>query len=440
MKRFIEEKLLDWKNRKNRKPLLINGIRQVGKTWSVKDFGENYFDDFLYVNFDIEPGYSDIFKRSKDPKKILFELSILFERKIDPGTTLIFFDEIQGSNDALNALKYFYEGEEEYYIIGAGSYLGITLSKGASFPVGKVEMIELKPLTYKEFLMASGQDMLVEYINSIERIEPISEPIFNKLNNYLREYYLVGGMPEGVKIWAETRDFGQLENIQENIINAYFRDFSKYPPSSIVPKIAGIWDSIVSQLSRENRKFKYSGIHKNARAREYENALEWLISGNYLSKVTMIDKYQLPLKGYEDTNFFKVYMPDTGILRKMSDYPVSSLLELRQDENIPFKGAMAENYVLQELNAVYTKGIYYWAKNNYEMDFVIQLNGQVLPIEVKAGQNVKSKNMTKILESLDKGVRISMKNLTFDGRLINIPLVLTSELIRLVDITVKGFQ
>ena len=285
MKRFIEEKLLDWKNRKNRKPLLINGIRQVGKTWSVKDFGENYFDDFLYVNFDIEPGYSDIFKRSKDPKKILFELSILFERKIDPGTTLIFFDEIQGSNDALNALKYFYEGEEEYYIIGAGSYLGITLSKGASFPVGKVEMIELKPLTYKEFLMASGQDMLVEYINSIERIEPISEPIFNKLNNYLREYYLVGGMPEGVKIWAETRDFGQLENIQENIINAYFRDFSKYPPSSMVPKIVAIWDSIVSQLSRENKKFKYSDIKRSARAREYENALEWLISGNYRSSL-----------------------------------------------------------------------------------------------------------------------------------------------------------
>lgn len=434
MKRFIEEKLLEWKNRKNRKPLLINGIRQVGKTWSVKNFGENHFDNFLYMNFDIEPGYSDIFKRSKDPKKILFELSILFERKIDPGTTLIFFDEIQGSNDALNALKYFYESEEEYFIIGAGSYLGITLSRGASFPVGKVEMVELKPLTYKEFLMASGQNMLVEYIDSLDSIEPISEPIFYKLNNYLREYYLVGGMPEGVKIWTKTRDYKQLEKIQENIINAYFRDFSKYPPSSTVPKIAGIWDSIVSQLSRENRKFKYSEIHKNARAREYENTLEWLISGNYLSKVTMIDKYQLPLKGYESTKHFKVYMPDTGILRKMSEFPVSSLLEIKQDDNIPFKGAIAENYVLQELNAVYTKGIYYWAKNNYEMDFVIQLDDQILPIEVKAGKNVKSKSMTKILESLDKGVIISMRNLTFDGKLLNIPLVLTSELTRLVDL------
>ena len=434
MKRFIEEKLLDWKNRKKRKPLLINGIRQVGKTYSIKDFGENHFNSFLYINFDLEPGYSDIFKSSKDPEKILFELSILFERKIDPENTLIFLDEIQGCNEALNALKYFCEAQEEYYIIGAGSYLGITLSKGASFPVGKVELIELKPMTYKEFLMASGQNMLVEYIESIDRIKPIAEPIFSKLNNYLREYYLVGGMPEAVKTWLETKDYKQLENVQENIINAYFRDFSKYPPSLMVPKIAAIWDSIVSQLSRENRKFKYSNINKSARAREYENALEWLIAGNYLSKVPIIDKFQLPLKGYENTKHFKIYMPDTGLLRKMSDYPITSLLKIKQDENIPFKGAMAENYVLQELNATYTKAVYYWAKNNYEIDFVIQINELILPIEVKAGQNVKSKSMTKVLENLNKGVRISMRNLAFDGKLINIPLVLVSELDRLINI------
>ncbi|MCK5671864.1 MAG: ATP-binding protein, partial [Spirochaetales bacterium] len=335
MKRYIEEKLLDWKNRKNRKPILINGIRQVGKTYSIKKFGENQFNNFLYINFDLDPDYSDIFKRSKDPEKILFELSILFERKIDPENTLIFLDEIQGCNEALNALKYFCEAQEEYYIIGAGSYLGITLSKGASFPVGKVELIELKPMTYKEFLMASGQNMLVEYIESIDRIKPIAEPIFSKLNNYLREYYLVGGMPEAVKTWLETKDYKQLENVQENIINAYFRDFSKYPPSLMVPKIAAIWDSIISQLSRENRKFKYSNINKSARAREYENALEWLIAGNNLSKVPIIDKFQLPLKGYENTKHFKIYMPDTGLLRKMSDYPITSLLKIKQDENIP---------------------------------------------------------------------------------------------------------
>jgi len=434
MKRFIEEKLLDWKNQESRKPLLLNGIRQVGKTWSIKYFGENYFDNFLYVNFDLEPGYGDIFKRSKNPEKILFELSILFEQKIDPKTTLIFFDEIQISNEALNSLKYFCEASEDYYIIGAGSYLGITLSRGASFPVGKVEMIELKPMTFKEFLLASGQGMLVDYIESIDRIEPISEPIFARLNDYLREYYLAGGMPEAVKIWSDTRDYKQLEKVQENIINAYFRDFSKYPPSNMVPKIVGIWDSVVSQVSRENRKFKYSEINKGARAREYKNALEWLTTGNYLSKVTMVNKYELPLKGYENIKHFKVYMPDTGLLRKMSDYPVSSLLGISEDENIPFKGALAENYVLQELNAAYTRTAYYWAKNNYEMDFVIQMDNYVLPIEVKAGQNVKSRSMAKVLESLDKGVRVSMRNLKYDGKILNVPLVLTSELVRLVGI------
>ncbi len=434
MKRLIEEKLLDWKNQKKRKPLLINGIRQVGKTYSIKYFGENQFNNFLYINFDLDPDYSDIFKKSKDPKKILFELSILFEKKIDPVNTLIFLDEIQGCNEALNTLKYFCEAKEEYYIIGAGSYLGITLSKGASFPVGKVELIELKPMTYKELLLASGQNMLVEYIESIDRIKPITEPIFSKLNDYLKEYFLVGGMPEAVKTWVETRDYKRLENVQENIINAYFRDFSKYPPGLMVPKITAIWDSIVSQLSRENRKFKYSNINKSARAREYENALEWLIAGNYLSKVTITDKYLLPLKGYENIKHFKIYMPDTGLLRAMSDYPVSSLLKNKQEDNIPFKGAMAENYVLQELNAASTKAVYYWAKNNYEIDFIIQRNDRILPIEVKAGQNVKSKSMTKILEDLNRGVRISMRNLTFDGKLINIPLVLVSELERLIEI------
>lgn len=433
MKRFIEEKLLEWKNNESRKPLLINGIRQVGKTWSVKNFGENHFADFIYINFDRDPRFSDIFNKSKEPKKILFELSILFERKIDPETTLIFFDEIQGSNEALNSLKYFCEASENYYVIGAGSYLGITLSQGTSFPVGKVEMIELKPMTFKEFLIASAQNLFVEFIDSIESFEPVSNAIFTKLNELLLEYYLVGGMPEAVKEWVETRDIDKLENVQDNIINAYFRDFSKYPPSSMVPRIIGVWDSIVSQLARENKKFKYSEINKNARAREYENALDWLITGSYLSKVTMVDKLMLPLKGYENPTHFKVYMPDTGLLRKMSDYPVSSLLSISRNENIQFKGVIAENYVLQEINAAGKKSVYYWMKNNYEMDFIMQLNGQVFPIEVKAGRNVKSKSMIKALESLDKGIRISMKNLSHDGKIINIPLALTSELFRLID-------
>ncbi len=434
MKRFIDKKLLDWKKQRIRKPLLINGIRQVGKTWSVRYFGENHFDHFLYINFDTEPAYCDIFRRSKNPEKILFELSILFERKIDPAQTLIFFDEIQSCNEALNSLKYFCEASENYYVVGAGSYLGITMSRGYSFPVGNVDMIELKPMTYKEFLLASGQNYLVDFIDSINRIEAISEPIFNKLNDNLREYYLVGGMPEAVENWLDTRDINMLEKIQGNIINAYFRDFSKYPPPAMIPKIIGVWDSIVSQLARENRKFKYSEIHKNARAREYENALEWLNAGNYLNKITMVKKCDLPLKIYEDTKHFKVYMPDTGLLRRMADYPVSSLLTDRKEESIPFKGAIAENYVLQELKAMNNKAVYYWAGNNYEMDFIIQVDNQILPIEVKAGENVRSKSMKYLLESLDIGVRVSMKNLAIDGKLINIPLALSSELLRLADL------
>jgi len=432
MRRFIEQTLLEWKQRKDRKPLLVNGVRQIGKTWSIRKFGENHFANFIYVNFDLNPEYAEIFKRSKEPEKILFEISVLFETPINPLETLIFFDEIQECNEALNSLKYFCEATKEYYVIGACSYLGITLSRSASFPVGKVEMTELKPMTYKEFLLASGQEMLVSYIESVEAIKPVPQVLFNKLNDYLREYFIAGGMPEAVKTWTETKDINRLESVQENIINAYFRDFSKYPPSAMVPKIVSIWNSVISQLSRDNRKFKYSSINKGARAREYENALEWLITGNYLSKVTMTDKFEIPLKGYENIKHFKIYFPDTGLLRKMSDYPVSSFSEITKDENIPFKGALTENYVLQEMKAVYRKSIFYWAKNNYEMNFVIQTESGVLPMEVKAGMNVRSKSMTKILENKNYGVRFSMKNLTRDGKILNIPLALVGEFPRLI--------
>jgi len=431
VKRLIENKLLIWKNQNSRKPLLLNGIRQVGKTWSVRDFGEKYFDNFVYVNFDIESNYSDVFIKSKDPKKILFELSILLEKKIDPSNTLIFFDEIQECNEALNSLKYFNEDSEDYFIIGAGSYLGIALSKGDSFPVGNVELIELKPMIFKEYLMALDQNMLVDYIESISSIEAIPESILNKLSSYLLEYFVVGGMPEVVKTWLEFKDVEKISSIQNNIINAYFRDFSKYPPAIMVPKIIGIWNSIVSQLSRENRKFKYSDVKKSARSREYENALQWLICGNYLIKTTMVNKYKIPLKSYEVENRFKIYMPDIGLLRKMADYPASSLMNLTQNENIPFKGAMTENFVLQELTATYPENIYYWANDNYEIDFTTQFDDIVLPIEVKAGQNVRSKSMTKVLDKLDMGIRFSMKNLAYDGKILNIPLALISEFPRL---------
>lgn len=434
MKRFIEVELLKWKENRNRKPLLINGIRQVGKTWIVKDFGMRHFKDFIYVNFDLEPSLGDIFKKTKDPKKILLELSIYFEKSIHYEETLIFLDEIQSCNEALNALKYFDEAEEAYYVIGAGSYLGITLSKGNSFPVGKVDLIELKPMTFKEFLIAQNQEMLVQYMESISQIEAISEPLFDKMKDFLREYYIVGGMPEAVQTWVESKDIENLEKVQTNILNAYYRDFSKYPPTQMMPRILGIWDSVVNQLSKENRKFKYSDIDKGARAREYETALDWLIAGSYIHKVNKIDKLEVPLMGYTNQDHFKIYMPDIGLLRKKAQYPASAFSQANDNVNIPFKGALSENIVFQELGYLHQQGIFYYTNPPYEIDFVIQKEMGIYPMEVKYGENVKSRSMTKLLESHETciGIRYSMKNLSFDGRILNIPLPLIGETFRLI--------
>ncbi len=434
MKRLIEGDLLKWKKNPNRKPLLINGIRQVGKTWLVKDFGSRHFPEFLYVNFDLEPAMADIFRKTKDPGKIILELSIFFGKKIDTKQTLVFFDEIQSCNEALNSLKYFEEADEEYYIIGAGSNLGITLSKGDSFPVGKVDFIELSPMSFKEFLIANQQDMLVSYMESIDTIEEIPAALFEKMKDLFREYYIVGGMPEAVNDWIIHKDIAGLEKIQTNILNAYYRDFSKYPPSHMIPRILGVWDAVVPQLSKENRKFKYSEIDKGARAREYETALDWLLAGGYIHKVKKIDKAEIPLIGYTNENHFKIFMPDIGLLRKKAEYPASAFSSLNEGVNLPFKGAMAENAVFQELRNVHPTGIFYWSNQQYEIDFVIQRELRVYPIEVKYGENIKSRSLTKFLELHPEltGVRYSMKNLAYDGRILNIPLPLIGETSRIL--------
>jgi len=435
MKRLIEAELYQWKMNRERKPLLINGIRQVGKTWIVKEFGKKHFKQLIYLNFDLEPNLCDIFKKSKDPKKIILELSILFEKRIDYENTLFFFDEIQSCNEALNSLKYFEEADESYFIIGAGSYLGITLAKGESFPVGKVDLIELKPMSFKEFLMAHEQQLLIEYMEAISHIEALPEPIFDKMKDYLRSYYIVGGMPEAVKTWITNPDIEAIEKVQENILNSYYRDFSKYPPIQIIPRILGIWKSLINQLSRENKKFKFSDIDKGARAREYETALDWLIAGGYVQKVLKVEKPEIPLLGYTNDSHFKIYMPDIGLLRRKAEYPASSFSSTNDSLNIPFKGAMTENVVLQELCMLSSKGIFYWANNLNEVDFVIQREMRIFPIEVKYGENVKSKSLTKLLDEYSHliGIRYSMKNLSFDGRILNIPLPLISETDRIIN-------
>lgn len=436
MKRLIEQRLEAWKNNANRKPLLLNGIRQVGKTWILKDFGRRYFKDLLYVNFELEPSICSIFNRSKNPGKILMELSILFGKSINPEETMIFFDEIQGCNDALNSLKYFHESEENYFVVAAGSYLGIALSKGDSFPVGKVDMIDLKPMTFKEFLLAQGEDQLVGYMESISVVKPISEPLLEKLQRHFRDYYIVGGMPEAVNEWINTKSVESVERVQSNILNAYFRDFSKYPQRQMIPRIIGIWESIEVQLSRENKKFKYSEIGKSARAREYEGALAWLMAGNYLKKVARVNAIDVPIKGFAQDNHFKIYMPDVGLLRKKAEYPAEAFSDVNKETGASFKGAISENAVLQELDFFHDKGIFYWSSPNMEIDFVIQKGLHLYPIEVKYGENVKSRSLSKFLMKYPEctGIRYSMKNLTHDGRMINIPLPLVSETGRFLEL------
>ncbi len=434
MRRLIETELIKWKQKKIRKPLLVNGIRQVGKTWIITDFAKKQFDEILVVNFDLEPKLCEIFQISKDPKKILMELSVVYNRSIDSTRTLIFFDEIQGCNEALNALKYFAEAKEEYFIVAAGSYLGIVLSKGESFPVGKVEILELKPMSYKEFLFAKGEERLVEYMEAIDLLTPISEPIFHKLESLFREYCIVGGMPEVVQDWVLANDIQSVEKIQMNILNAYARDFSKYPDSMMIPKILGIWDSIEAQLSKENKKFKYSEVGKSARAREYENALEWLVAGNYVEKIIRVNRMEIPLRGFQRNNFFKLFMPDVGLLRKKANFPPSILSSIGSPNM--FKGAIFGNVALQELLSAYHSDLFYWSEPNMELDFLIQHQDKILPIEVKAGKNTRSLSMTRALKKYDLplGVRFSMRNLKMDGKILNIPFPLISELFRLIEL------
>ncbi|MCK5763410.1 MAG: DUF4143 domain-containing protein, partial [Clostridiales bacterium] len=290
--------------------------------------------------------------------------------------------------------------------------------------------------TYKEFLLANGEDMLVEYIENYNEKSSITEPIFQKMMLYFREYYIVGGMPEAVSKWVQEKSIEFVEKVQINILNSYQRDFAKYPERRIMPKIIDVWESVVKQLSRENKKFKYSEINKSARAREYEEALNWLIAGNYIKKVSRVSKSLIPLKIYSDERNFKIYFADTGLLRAKAQYPASAFSEINDNRNFQFKGVWAENVVLQELEYISTNSIYSWATVNNEIDFIIQVDQKIYPIEVKYGSNIHSKSLTKFLKENPEtiGIRYSMKNLSFDGRILNIPFSMIGETIRLIQI------
>ncbi len=433
MRRFIIEDLRKWKESKRRKPLILRGARQVGKTWILEEFGKEFPDGFIRIDFDKEPEFSQFFEKSKDVKRIVQNLSFACDKKITTNT-LIIFDEIQASPEALNSLKYFYEDAPEYFVCAAGSLLGLTLSEG--FPVGKVDFLDIGPMCFEEFLLACGDDSLVNYLKSIESIENIPDVFHDKLIEKIKMYFVIGGMPEAVKIWAEDNDIKEADRILMSILDSNESDFGKHAPILDVPKIRLIWDSLPSQLAKENKKFLYSAVKQGARAREYENALNWLKNANLIEKVLKITKPSLPIKSYEDLSSFKIYMNDVGLLRKHSNLSTSAFIE----ENrlfTEFKGSLTENFVLEGLARILEVKPYYWANNSYEVDFVIQLENEIYPVEVKAGINVQAASIKQYLSDYKEtkfGIRFSLKNLSFDGKILNVPLYLIDELDRIVKV------
>ncbi len=422
MKRFITEKLIEWKNSRNRKPLILKGARQVGKTYILKEFGDNNYDNVAYFNFDHDDGLSELFLSTKDPKRIIEQLSLVAGKKINPDTTLIIFDEIQECPNALNSLKYFCEEAGEYHVACAGSLLGIRLSK-TSFPVGKVDFLNLYPMTFSEFLIADNSQNLVDVMRQTREVKEIPKIFETQLIEKLKIYYIIGGMPEVVHSWVNDKDIEKVNKIQKNILDSYESDFSKHVDVSDANKISLIWNGIPSQLARENKKFVYQVIKEGARAREYESALNWLNDADLISKCYLISKCAFPLKAYNDLSAYKIYMNDVGLLRRMSNLDSSIILEGNKllEE---FKGAFTENYIANVLKYLLDEAPNYYTFDRSEIDFVIQRKNKIIPIEVKSDKSTNHNSLTKYNSNNDNeiSIRFSLNNLNRNGKIINIPI------------------
>ena len=433
MERFIIEKLRSWKNSNRRKPLILKGARQVGKTYILEEFGKEFIDGYIKINFDKEEGYAQFFEKTKNVDSIIQNLSFASGKKITKNT-LIIFDEIQSCPKALNSLKYFCEDAPDYYVVAAGSLLGLSLTDG--FPVGKVDFFDLGPMTFEEFLLANNDNNLYEYLKSISTIDLVPDFFHEKLIEKLKMYFIIGGMPEAVKVYTQDKDIKLVDNVLSSILESYELDFGKHAPIVDVPKIRLIWNSLPSQLARENKKFLYSLIKQGARAREYENALNWLKNADIVKKVSRITKPNLPLKSYEDLSSYKIYMLDVGLLRKHSNLD-SSIFKSYTALFTEFKGSLTENYTLQSLLSVSDNTPYYWSKIPHEVDFILQKENNIYPIEVKSGNNVHSASLKRYLENYPEtkfAIRFSLQNLSFDGKILNIPLYLVEELDKIIKI------
>ena len=445
MERLVMSHLVEWKNSKYRKPLLLKGVRQVGKTWILKEFAKRHYKNIAYFNFDENPEYKQFFENTKDVDRILQNLLLASGERLtwdSPQDTLIVFDEIQECPNAINTLKYFSENTPHYHVACAGSLLGIALSKPVSFPVGKVDFLEIQPMTFTEFLMANGDENLVAYSNSLKSIEPVPEAFFNPLYEKLKMYFVTGGMPESVRSWTQDRDIDLVQRVLSNILGAYERDFAKHPNPTDFPKISLIWKSIPSQLARENNKFLYSAVKEGARARDYENALEWLCNANLAHKIYRSTAPGLPISAYDDLSAYKLYMVDVGLLRRLSLLAPSAFGEGNR-LFVEFKGALSENYVLQSLKNQFEATPRYWAVINpkYEVDFITQRENDVFPMEVKSEANVESKSLKKYKEKYgDKvklRIRFSLNNLRLDDDLLNIPLFLADYTDKLIGMALE---
>lgn len=422
MKRKIMNDLIKWKNSKNRKPLILKGARQVGKTYILKEFGNTYYKNIAYFNFDHDNGLYNLFENTKSPDRIIEQLSFANGTKIEKENTLIIFDEIQECPNALNSLKYFCEEEPEYHIACAGSLLGIRLSK-TSFPVGKVDFLSLYPMTFSEFLEADGCENLVEFMKSINNIENIPKLFEDKLIEKLKIYYIVGGMPEVVNSWVNEKDIERINYLQKSILDSYSSDFSKHTDASEANKISLIWNGIPSQLAKENKKFVYQTVATGARAREYESALNWLNDANLIYKCYDLTKCDFPLVAYNDLSAFKIYMNDIGLLRRMANLDSRIIIEGNKlfEE---FKGAFTENYVCQTLVSLYNNPLNYFTFDRNEIDFVIQYKNEIIPIEVKSNKSTNNNSLTKYNKKYENNecIRFSLNNLKKDGAIINVPL------------------
>ena len=424
MQRFLMQDLLVWKKKKNRQPLILKGARQVGKTWLLNEFGRTAFFDVLYINFENAPGLKEAFDGDISPRRIIDMLGALHGKKIKPQETLLIFDEVQEIPRALTALKYFAETAPEYAICCAGSLLGTALHSGVSFPVGKVDFLMLRPFNFEEFLLANGEKALIDFIKN-DGIREIPKAFTDKLTDYIKQYFIIGGMPSAVGSWIETRDYSAVEARQRDTLETYENDFSKHAPKNTAPKLRYLWDSIPSQLAKENKKFIYGLVREGARAREYEEAMLWLLDSGLLRKVSRITKPAMPLKAYEDLKAFKLYHLDVGLLRYMSELPPSAILygnKLFEE----FKGALTEQFVLSELSGKsFIRNIYYWTSDaTAEVDFIFADDNRIYPVEVKSGENLKAKSLKVYRERYapELSIRVSPANLKLDGGLLNIPL------------------